>query len=212
MQSQAGSATFCVSCVEPDRTYVCRVDTPNANPGPDALQFYCIVRTAKEEQHKSCAVTKGVKGQCSGIEKHYTYNGPALPPQLQDVLPTPPQAPGPQSEPPTVAAPDFSEPAPLQLVPPSEQPAPVENKRPPETLIEMGTRAGSTVRNAAGNTGQAVRGAARGTGNVANESGSRVGNAARNVGQAARTAVGCVWSLFRNCGSDDTAQPQDNQF
>lgn len=209
MPGAAGSNSFCVSCVEPDRTYVCRVETPKNNPGPGALQFYCIVRTAREEGHRSCAVTNATGGICSGIEKTYTYNGPALPPEVQATLNN--QAGTPSPAPPPAA----SAPLPLQ---PSPPPADVKKDGPPETLVEMGARAGqaarsglratgSAVRNAAGNTGGAVKNAAQGTGEVARESGSRVGSAARGVSRAARTAFSCVWSLFKDCGTDTANQP-----
>ncbi len=220
MPGAAGSSSFCISCVDPDRTYVCRVETPKNDPGPGALQFYCIVRTAREEGHKSCAVTNAAGGICSGIEKTYTYNGPALPPEVQAKLNN-------QASPASPAArPAASAPVPLQ---PPPSPAEAEKDGPPETLVEMGARAGQAarqglratgsavrnaagttsdaMRNAAGTTGDAVKNAAQETGEVARESGSRVSGAARSVSRAARTAFGCVWSLFKDCGTDTANQP-----
>lgn len=181
----ADPTAFCVSCVEPARTYVCRVNTPDNDPGESALQFYCIVRTAREEGHKSCSVSKQLNGVCSGIEKTYTYRGPGLPSGAH------PDATG------TAMAP-----APLPVATP---PAVREDDK-PETLVGLtsdGLRATSkVVRNAAGSAGKAVKGVAKGTGHAARSAGSRVGDAARSATSAVRGAVGCVWSLFSDCSAE----------
>ena len=161
----AATTSFCVSCVDPDSNYVCHVETAGTSPGIGALQFYCIVQTAKQEGHASCAVSRQAVSTCAGIEKTYTYQGPALPPNAQ-----------PQSG---IAT------------------APTEPAAPPET----GSGPPETVAEAVRNSGRAVKKVAQGTGEAARNAGSRVGNAARSVGSAARTAFGCVWSLFRDCGS-----------
>jgi hypothetical protein len=172
--AHAQNTTVCVTCVEPNRTYVCTVRTPDNNPGLGALQLYCIARAAREEGHKTCSVRKQADGRCSGIEKLYTYRGPALPADVRAALDR-------QAE--------------KQATVPEATPLAPEGRRaPPETLVEMTSRAGSTA-------GEAVKGVAKGTGTAARETGSRIGSVARGVGKAARNAAGCVWSLFRSCGS-----------
>lgn len=75
--AQAGEASFCVTCQGPDRTYLCRV-TGEGSSQNDAFKLYCIVRTAKEGKHASCAATSKIEG-CNGATKVYSYNGPSLP-------------------------------------------------------------------------------------------------------------------------------------
>jgi hypothetical protein len=75
--AQAGEASFCVTCQGPDQTYLCRV-TGEGSEQSDAFKLYCIVRTAKEGHHASCAATGKVQG-CAGEVKTYSYNGPSLP-------------------------------------------------------------------------------------------------------------------------------------
>jgi hypothetical protein len=73
-QASAGDATYCVTCTNPDQTYLCRVDAGGAK-AIDALKLYCIIRTAKEGHHGSCSVDRAAAG-CNGVEKVYSYDGP----------------------------------------------------------------------------------------------------------------------------------------
>jgi hypothetical protein len=73
-QALAGDATYCVTCTNPDQTYLCRVDAGGAK-AIDALKLYCIIRTAKEGHHGSCSVDRPAAG-CNGVEKLYSYDGP----------------------------------------------------------------------------------------------------------------------------------------
>jgi hypothetical protein len=66
-------ATYCVTCKNPDQTYLCRVSTGGGKPS-DALKLYCVIRTAKEGNHASCSAVSGAN--CNGIEKVYSYDGP----------------------------------------------------------------------------------------------------------------------------------------
>jgi hypothetical protein len=70
----AGEATYCVTCKNPEQTYLCRVNAGGAKPS-DALKLYCIMRTAKEGQHGTCSAERGASG-CHGVEKAYSYEGP----------------------------------------------------------------------------------------------------------------------------------------
>lgn len=72
--ASAEQATYCVTCKNPDQTYVCRVDAGGSRAS-DALKLYCIIRTAKEGHHASCAV-EGDSPPCQGVEKVYSYDGP----------------------------------------------------------------------------------------------------------------------------------------
>ncbi len=53
----AGEASYCVTCTNPDQTYVCRVTAGGSKPS-DALKLYCVIRTAKEGHHASCSAER----------------------------------------------------------------------------------------------------------------------------------------------------------
>jgi hypothetical protein len=69
----SADATYCVTCKNPDQTYLCRVTAGGAKAS-DALKLYCVIRTAKEGKHASCSAVSGAN--CNGIEKVYSYEGP----------------------------------------------------------------------------------------------------------------------------------------
>ena len=69
----AEEARYCVTCTNPNQTYVCRVTAGGAKPS-DALKLYCVIRTAKEGNHASCSAVRSET--CNGIEKIYAYDGP----------------------------------------------------------------------------------------------------------------------------------------
>jgi hypothetical protein len=72
--AQAADASYCVTCKNPEQTYLCRVNAGGAKAG-DALKLYCVIRTAKEGGHSSCSAERASHG-CSGVEKVYSYDGP----------------------------------------------------------------------------------------------------------------------------------------
>lgn len=78
----ANEAAYCVTCQGPDQTYLCRVTGEDLRRN-DGLKLYCVVRTAKEGGHASCAARDDVSG-CNGVEKTYSYNGPNIPEGLAD--------------------------------------------------------------------------------------------------------------------------------
>ena len=73
----AGEAIYCVTCKGPDQTYLCRVTGEDLRRN-NGLKLYCVVRTAKEGGHASCAARDEVSS-CNGVEKTYSYNGPSIP-------------------------------------------------------------------------------------------------------------------------------------
>jgi hypothetical protein len=77
--ARAAEADYCVTCKNPDQVYRCRV-TGAGGPN-DALKLYCVIRTAKEGNHASCAAT-AASPACHGIVKVYAYDGPKLPENL----------------------------------------------------------------------------------------------------------------------------------
>ncbi|MGI8725872.1 MAG: hypothetical protein ACR2J1_11120 [Methyloceanibacter sp.] len=77
-QAAAADVAYCVTCDNPNQTYVCRVTGQSSRPS-DALKLYCVVRTAKEGKHASCTAQRA-DPSCAGIEKVYSYDGPAMSP------------------------------------------------------------------------------------------------------------------------------------
>jgi hypothetical protein len=75
--AEAGDASYCVTCKGPDQTYLCRVTGDEVGQS-DAAKLYCVVRTAKEGGHASCAA-RDATTSCNGVEKRYSYNGPSIP-------------------------------------------------------------------------------------------------------------------------------------
>src|SRR4249919_1459713 len=78
--AEAGDAAYCVTCKGPDQTYLCRVA---GDVRSDAAKLYCVVRTAKEGGHASCAAREATVG-CHGVEKVYSYDGAANPDGLAE--------------------------------------------------------------------------------------------------------------------------------
>ena len=78
--ARAGEASYCVTCTGPDQTYRCRVTGEGSKPS-DALKLYCVIRTAKEGHHASCSAENATPA-CAGVEKVYSYDGPAIPDDL----------------------------------------------------------------------------------------------------------------------------------
>lgn len=184
----AGAQPVCVVCTEPAQTYVCRVDTTSVAPDSKAMQLYCIVRTAKEGNHRACAVSRSA-ARCDGIEKIYSYDGPAIPAALESAAA---RALAPAGE----AAPEPAAPA-----------RDVAGNGPPETVAEMTARAARASRERLRTTGETVTTVTRRTGERVGSAAQGVGEAAqitgRVVGRTARTAFDCVRTLFRNCGSSE---------
>jgi hypothetical protein len=77
--AEAGD-TYCVTCKGPDQIYLCRV---NGDVRSDAAKLYCVVRTAKEGGHASCGAREATAA-CNGVEKVYSYDGPAIPDGLAE--------------------------------------------------------------------------------------------------------------------------------
>ena len=80
--SAAGEAAYCITCTGPDQTYLCRV-TGEGSSQNDVFKLYCIVRTAKQGRHATCAAT-GSAESCRGVVKNYNYRGPSLPTSLAE--------------------------------------------------------------------------------------------------------------------------------
>lgn len=193
----AATSQFCVKCTDPDQTYLCSVETPNANPSAQGLQLYCIVRTSKEGGHRSCAVDTSSAANCAGQLRTYTFQTPQIPQNARNALN---RLRGSQQD----SVPDDS----LSPQPGGE----------PKTLIDLTKRsfgaskeglknAGEAVGNATGTTTEKVGSAARGVGKGVAKAAGKVGSATKKtghaVGSAAKTAWDCVKSLFKDCSSSE---------
>ena len=80
--SAAGESAYCITCTGPDQTYLCRV-TGEGSSQNDVFKLYCIVRTARQGRHASCAAT-GSGESCHGVVKNYNYRGPFVPASLAE--------------------------------------------------------------------------------------------------------------------------------
>jgi hypothetical protein len=201
----AEAQQYCVVCKDPDQTYVCRVDTPHANPSDKGLQLYCIIRLSKDGSHNSCAVRPGSTDACDGPVKAYAFQAPAIPPQLKSTINRMRKSREKDAE---------------------EQTLPPQKGGEPETLIDMTGRAVKASKQGLSNTGQAVGSAAssttgkvgkaaRGVGKGVTKAAGKVGSATKKtgsaVGSAAKTAYDCIKSLFKECGSKKEDTPLVSQ-
>jgi hypothetical protein len=198
----ADDARYCVTCKNPDQTYVCHVTGESARPN-DALKLYCVIRTAKEGNHASCSAERS-DASCRGIEKVYSYDGPMIPDIASD--------PG------------------VQTFTDKEGHDQRAFEKPkgeaPQTMVELGGRAVSASRQGLRNARAALGSSSdasqplpvspQTTGSTeaaaAGESpepprASRVQRASSAVGGFARKSYRCLRSLFRNC-SGETASDQ----
>jgi hypothetical protein len=182
--ANAGDTTFCVTCTEPAQTYTCTVKTPEAYPGARALRLYCMVRTAKDGNHKTCGAKLSAASACSGAPKTYTYKGPAIPSALQS------------------KAEKF-----LKKSQTGADAAGDSDDDKPDTVVKMTTRAVKSSREGLSTAGSGVRDATRGT---TKRVGSAVRGAGAGVGNAAKTTYNCITSLFRDCWSSDEAEPEQH--
>jgi hypothetical protein len=205
----AEQASYCVTCKNPDQTYVCRVDAGGSRAS-DALKLYCIIRTAKEGHHASCAAERD-SPTCQGIEKVYSYDGP----MPEDIASDP-------------RVKHFTDK--IQRDQQTFADKPKGNQ--PKTLVELTGRAVSAsrkgLRNARGalggssqpsdqplpdeplplNQSEAPLAAEAPPAESADASPpNRIQRAGSAVGGAARKSYRCMLSLFRNCrGDDDSPQ------
>lgn len=185
----AEPVSYCVRCSEPDQSYVCEVATPEGSPGDRALRLFCIVRTAHDGGHRTCAVARESANDCAGELKTYSYNGPAVPAHIRSALKR------------------KADETPSLTPPPDETAGEAEEAKPPSTLFGLTKRAvkatGRGVKNAAGATGRKIS-------TTTKKAGSKVGDAARGAKRRIGNAIGCVWKLFRGCGEDDEPEAAES--
>ena len=196
----ADEASYCVTCKNPDQTYVCRVIGEASRPS-DALKLYCVIRTAKEGNHASCSAERSSSG-CKGVEKVYSYDGPSIPPDI---------------------ALDPRVKRFMGKVEHDQQAFAKPKGDAPKTLVELTGRAVSASRQGWRNARSALGGsssddqapAASGeplpapsevTGSIesAPASTSRVQRASAAVGSLARKSYRCLRSFFRHCSGETT--------
>ncbi|RMF05280.1 MAG: hypothetical protein D6773_05400 [Alphaproteobacteria bacterium] len=164
----------------PDARYLCRLDTGVASGNDEAKRLYCVVRTARDGGHQSCAVSRTPASACQGQVKVYRFSGEVLPESVKSAI---------------ARHRERSLPGGAQRPPQS----PAEHKTTePETVLEMTGRAREAVRNAATGAGRALGTAGKKASKGVSQSAKKTGSA---VSQAARATFECLKSLFRNCGA-----------
>ena len=179
--ARAASSDYCVTCKNPNETYRCRVTGSGVKPS-DALKLYCVIRTAKEGNHSSCAAEKA-SSSCVGLVKVYTYDGPALPENLSSDPRVRELKQRVERDQRTFKEPDGEE---------------------PTSLFELGGRAVDASKKGLRNAGSAI-----GIGSsepapqpAARPPPRRSADAVESDG-IGRRSYRCMLSLFRNCGSVD---------
>jgi hypothetical protein len=189
----SGDATYCVTCKNPDQTYLCRVNAGGAKAG-DTLKLYCVIRTAKEGHHASCSAVSSEN--CNGIEKVYSYDGP---------MPE-----------------DFASDARIkkfkEKIEHEQRAFEKPKSEAPDTLVKLTGRAVTASRERIRNARGALTGSAedeplrpsetvalhKAAASTAAVPGTTEANAGERPGFA-RRSYRCVISLFRNCGSEPSA-------
>lgn len=190
LMPSAHAADYCVTCKNPDETYRCRVTGVGAKYS-DALKLFCVIRTAKDGKHASCAAEKATSG-CVGLVKVYNYDGPALP----DGLTT-----------------DARVRKLKQRVEQDQRTFEKPKGKAPKSLFELGGRAVDASRQGLRNAGSAI-----GLGSSDSEAAPQAAPAPPAAQAAnstpgpaepprsrsfARRSYDCVLSLFRDCGGDE---------
>lgn len=193
--ARAGEASYCVTCTGPDQTYRCRVTGEGSKPS-DALKLYCVIRTAKEGHHASCSAENATPA-CAGVEKVYSYDGPAIPDDL--------------AQDPRVKN--------LMSRINHENEAFAKPKgQGPQTMVELTGRALAASRQGLRNARSAFGGSTEQTEPLpatsdagaaaaasATHSTSRFQRASAAMASAARKSYRCLRSLFRNCSGEAAA-------
>ena len=197
--ARAGEASYCVTCTGPDQTYRCRVTGEGSKPS-DALKLYCVIRTAKEGHHASCSAENATPA-CAGVEKVYSYDGPAIPDDLA-------QDPRVKSL--------------MNRINHDNEAFDKPKGQGPQTMVELTGRALSASRQGLRNARSAFGGSTEQTeplpatspagGDVGaaaasathTPSTSRFQRASAAMASAARKSYRCLRSLFRNCSGEAT--------
>jgi hypothetical protein len=203
----AKDATYCVTCKNPDQVYRCQV-TGVGSRANDAVKLYCVVRLAKEGNHANCKAKRNIDS-CQGTAKVFSYDGPAIPPEVA-------------SDPRVQGLVDKISREQDTFDKPKEGNA-------PKTMLEVGGRAVSASRkgwrNARdrldGNSSEAIESSpapsspeshaetqntpsAETMASEEDSSPNRMQRASSAVGGFARKSYRCMTSLFRNCGEQAT--------
>jgi len=199
--ARAGEASYCVTCTGTDQTYRCRVTGEGSKPS-DALKLYCVIRTAKEGHHASCSAENATPA-CAGVEKVFSYDGPAIPDDLA-------QDPRVKNL--------------MNRINHDNEAFDKPKGRGPQTMVELTGRALSASRQGLRNARSALGGSSEQTeplpatspavsddGAAAAASAtqapstSRFQRASAAMASAARKSYRCLRSLFRNCSGEAAA-------
>jgi hypothetical protein len=216
--ARAGEAAFCVTCKGPDETYVCKVNT-DLRGQTDALKLYCVVRTAKEGGHASCAARDDVAG-CNGVTKTYSFDVPDLPATLAadprvkkfNNYVAREQKKFRQDDQPSQSLVGVSRRGIRNLraslggdEEPKPSPPPQQGSQQQEPLEELPGESAPPLPLSASPEPSVNAGLPAETEAPPPHKTSRVRRGAQSVGSFTRKSYRCVRSLFRNCGSDDEA-------
>jgi hypothetical protein len=215
--ARASETAFCVTCKGPDETYVCKVNT-DVRGQADALKLYCVVRTAKEGGHASCAARDDVAG-CNGVTKTYSFDVPDLPASLaadprvkkfNDYVARE-QKKFRQDDKPSQSLVGVSRRGIRNLraslggdEEPKPSPPPEQGSLQQEPVEELPGEAAPPLPLSASPEPSVSAGLPAGTEAPPPEKTSRVRRGAQSVGSFTRKSYRCMRSLFRHCGSDES--------
>ena len=179
--ARAQETDYCISCTNPDQTYICRVTAQNGQS--QGQQLFCIMNIARENSHDSCKAA-AQQGSCSGTLVLYDVSNLAP-------APTPPTA----SEataaatPPAQAAGNMGHATVKQA----------NKKQAPKTLVEF-------TKKTAKNTNKGFKNLGKDTGKAIKKTGSKITKftkkVGKNISKATKTTFRCITSLFSKCGKN----------
>lgn len=191
----------CVRCDNPFAIYRCQLDHPAAGP-ETPVGFVCITELAKQNGHRTCAVSRDAGTACAGdpvvVRLPPGAPLPVAPPLVADrpALAPQPTAPVPPGNDPAVEKPETAE---GELAKPAE---PQEDGT-PKTVEELAKKTAIASQKSLEKAGDTVSDAAKQTGKALEKTGDVIGDAAQKtgdaIGSAAKKTWRCLSSLFGNC-------------
>ena len=218
------AADYCVTCSNPDQTYLCQSHNSLGVIAGSGGQLSCITVLAKRGGHDSCSVARGASADCDGLVPTVLYPGtgpetsretsretrPGTRPETIQDLPadvsadqvtpfspaiTPEAATGPAGTA-TSATETFEADAAQSSAEEAEQGS-------PKTVEEMASRSYKASKKGLSNAGKSISKGAKVTGkavsNTAKKAGTQIGKAGKAVGSAAKKTWNCLTSLFSDC-------------
>lgn len=172
---------YCVSCNNPDKTYLCKIASDKDSTRNPAEKLNCAVNIAKDYHHESCAVKASHLGVCKSMMLSYGNTSDSNIYTLrrnrennQSIFPQP-EGENEVTQPDRYTAPEHRQ-TPNRTTQDNEE---------PKTLVDLTNKVIKDTGERLDNTGDKIKDSAERAGDV--------------IGNAARTTFDCVTSFFRKC-------------